>query len=76
MGLVHPRLRTGFLLPEFLQQEGKPVDVRVGSEIPADAIARIGDDREATDYLRWRTYLLGRRTKPETSWPGLRRGHR
>ena len=69
MGLVHPRLRTGFLLPEFLQQEGKPVDVRVGSEIPADAIARIGDDREATDYLRWRTYLLGRRTKPETSWP-------
>ncbi len=69
MGLVHPRLRTGFLLQEFLQQEGKPVEVRVGSEIPADAIARIGDDREATDYLRWRTYLLGRRSKAETSWP-------
>jgi putative hemolysin len=69
MGLVHPRLRTVFLLQEFLQQEGKPVDVRVGSEIPADSIARIGDDREATDYLRWRSYLLGRRGKAETSWP-------
>jgi putative hemolysin len=69
MGLVHPRLRTAFLLQEFLQQEGKPVEVRVGSEIPADSIARISDDREATDYLRWRTYLLGRRSKAETSWP-------
>src|SRR5579863_116425 len=69
MGMIHPRLRTAFLLQEFLQQEGKPVEVRVGSEIPADSIAGIGDDREATDYLRWRTYLLGRRTKAETSWP-------
>jgi putative hemolysin len=74
MGMIHPRmidarLRTAFLLQEFLQQEGKPVEVRVGSEISAESIAGIGDDREATDYLRWRTYLLGRRTKAETSWP-------
>jgi putative hemolysin len=74
MGMIHPRaidarLRTAFLLQEFLQREGKPVEVRVGSEIPADAIVGISDDREATDYLRWRTYLLGRRSKAETSWP-------
>jgi len=74
MGMLHPRmidsrLRTAFLLQEFLQQEGKPVEVRVGSEISAESIAGIGDDREATDYLRWRTYLLGRRTKAETAWP-------
>lgn len=64
--MIDPRLRTAFLLQEFLQQEGKPVEVRVGSEIPADSIAGIDNDREATDYLRWRTYLLGRRSKAET----------
>jgi putative hemolysin len=73
MGMIHPRmidprLRTAFLLQEFLRQEGKPVEVRVGSEISAESIAGIGDDREATDYLRWRTYLLGRRNRVDASW--------
>lgn len=27
------------------------------------------DDSEATEYLRWRTYLLARRSRPEKSWP-------
>ncbi len=65
MGMLHPKLRTAFLLQEFLQQEGKTVEVRVGSGIPADAIASVADDRNATEYLRWRTYLLSRRSKPE-----------
>lgn len=69
MGLLHPKLRTAFLLQEFLQQKGKTVEVRVGSGIPAEAVAAIGDDRQAIEYLRWRTYLLGRRNKPEGSWP-------
>jgi putative hemolysin len=68
MGMLHPRLRTAFLLQEFLQQKGKTVEVRAGSGIPAEALQAIGDDREATEYLRWRTYLLGRRTKPEALW--------
>jgi putative hemolysin len=68
MGMLHPKLRTAFLLQEFLQQEGKTVEVRVGSAIPADAVESIHDDREATDYLRWRTYLLARRSKPEILW--------
>jgi putative hemolysin len=68
MGMLHPKLRTAFLLPEFLQQEGKAVEVRLGSAIPADALESIPDDREATDYLRWRTYLLARRSKPEILW--------
>jgi putative hemolysin len=69
MGMLHPRLRTAFLLQEFLQQKGKTVEVRVGNGIPADAVEAIRDDREAIDYLRWRTYLLGRRSRPEASWP-------
>ena len=68
MGMLHPKLRTAFLLQEFLQQEGKTVEVRVGSAIPADAVEAIRDDREATEYLRWRTYLLARRSKPEALW--------
>src|SRR5271165_2536771 len=69
MGMIHPKLRAAFLLQEFLKQAGKTVEVRVGSGIPADAVEAIPDDHEATEYLRWRTYLLGRRSKPEASWP-------
>jgi len=69
LGMIHPKLRTAFLLQEFLNQEGKTVEVRVGSPVPADAIEAVADDREAMEYLRWRTYLLGRRTKSEPSWP-------
>ena len=67
LSMVHPKLRGAFLLQEFLQQEGKTVDVRVGTPIDRDAIASLPDDREATEYLRWRTYLLARRSKPEPS---------
>ena len=68
MGMLHPKLRTSLLAQEFLQQEGKTVEVRVGSAITADAVEAIRDDREATEYLRWRTYLLARRSKPEAVW--------
>jgi putative hemolysin len=67
LGMIHPKLRTAFLLQEFLQQEGKAVEVRVGSSISPDGIAGIAEDREATEYLRWRTYLLARRAKPDSS---------
>ncbi|HYM78099.1 MAG TPA: GNAT family N-acyltransferase [Candidatus Dormibacteraeota bacterium] len=69
LGMLHPKLRTAFLLQEFLTQEGKAVEVRVGSPVPADAIRAMADDHEAMEYLRWRTYLLGRRRKAEPSWP-------
>lgn len=68
LGMIHPGLRTAFLLQEFLHQEGRTVEVRVGSEIPSGSMSGIGDDREATEYLRWRTYLLARRSRPEKSW--------
>ena len=68
-GMIHPRLRTAFLLQEFLHQEGRTVEVRVGGEIPGGSVAGIADDREAIEYLRWRTYLLARRSSPEKSWP-------
>ena len=63
LGMIHPKLRSAFLLQEFLQQEGKAVEVRVGSALSPDAITSINDDREATEYLRWRTNLLARRNR-------------
>jgi putative hemolysin len=73
MGIIHPKLRAAFLLQEFLKQAGKTVEVRVGSSIPAGALETIPLEREATEYLRWRTYLLARRRKAEAPWQaGLR----
>ena len=69
LGMIHPKLRTTFFLQEFLKQEGRTVEVRVGSAVPADAIHSIRNDREAIEYLRWRTYLLARRSKAAASWP-------
>lgn len=69
LGMIHPKLRTAFLLQEFLQQKGKRVEVRVGSPVQAESLNALPNDREAIEYLRWRTYLLGRRSKSETSWP-------
>jgi putative hemolysin len=71
LGMLHPKLRSVFLSQEFLQQGSRTVKVRVGSEIPGDSLAGIGDDREATEYLRWRTNLLAQRTKPEAYWPAV-----
>jgi len=69
MGLLHPRVRTAFLLHEFLQQSGKNVSVRIGNAIPGDSVGSIADDREATEYLRWRTYLLSQRGKQQIKIP-------
>ncbi|HWZ82485.1 MAG TPA: GNAT family N-acyltransferase [Terriglobales bacterium] len=69
LGMIHPRLRTLVLVQEFLQQRGKALEVRVGKSIPAELIASIDNDREATEYLRLRTYLLSYRGKKAMSLP-------
>ncbi len=69
LGMIHPKLRTPFLLQEFLQHEGKSVQVRVGTPIALESLQTCPNDRQATEYLRWRTYLLARRKKAATSWP-------
>ncbi len=63
LGLMHPTLRSSFLLNEFMRQEGKSVEVRIGTEIPHEALTALRSDAEATEYLRWRTYLLARRAR-------------
>ncbi|MBV8050981.1 MAG: lysophospholipid acyltransferase family protein [Acidobacteriaceae bacterium] len=66
LGLLHPRLRTAWLINEFLGQTNKKVEVRIGSRIPAEVIFNAGSDADATRYLRWRTYILSRRGRPSS----------
>src|ERR1041385_418236 len=61
MGLLHPKLRTVWLLNEFLQQTNRNVSLRIGNTISAEALRNAGHEEEATQYVRWRTYLLAER---------------
>ena len=65
LGLIHQRLRTAFLLQEFLQKQRKKVEIRIGSAIPAESFGAMSNSREATNYLRWRTYLFAHRGKAD-----------
>src|SRR5271157_5113736 len=69
LGLINPRLRTLFLLQEFLQQREKDVQVRIGGAIPSELIANLDNDEEATEYLRLRTYLLSYRGRKPSRCP-------
>jgi putative hemolysin len=69
LGLINPRLRTLFLLQEFLQQRGKDVRARIGGAIQSELISNLDSDEEATEYLRLRTYLLSYRGKKHISLP-------
>jgi putative hemolysin len=73
LGLINPRLRTLFLLAEFLQQREKNVEIRIGNAIPSELIANLDNDGEATEYLRLRTYLLSYRGKKPISLPAKMR---
>jgi putative hemolysin len=64
-----PRSRSASPLQKFLRQHPPAVEIRIGTEISSASLASISDDREATEYLRWRTYLLARRSRPVKSWP-------
>src|SRR5262249_35083956 len=49
---------------------GKEIELRIGTPVLADKLARIGNEQQATNYLRWRTYLLARRERvPELPPP-------
>jgi putative hemolysin len=61
LGVVHPKLRTLQLPRELLNKAGKEIELRVGTPVSAEKICRIRNDQQATNYLRWRTYLLRRR---------------
>jgi putative hemolysin len=65
-GVIHPRLRTGLLLREFANQEGRTVEMRVGSALPFSKLRKFEDDESLTKYLRLHTMVLAERRMPGT----------
>jgi putative hemolysin len=63
-GLLNPRLRTMMLPAELLNKAGRRIRVSVGGLVSPERLAKTENLREATDYLRARTYMLGTREKP------------
>jgi putative hemolysin len=61
MGLLHPSLRTAWLLNEFLQQTDRNVELCIGNVIPNESLQNAGSEKKAASYLRWRNYLLAER---------------
>lgn len=61
-GLAHPRLRTAMLPRETLKKEGSEVGFKIGPLISYKKLSHLKDASHMTEYLRFRTYLLGMST--------------
>jgi putative hemolysin len=57
-GALHPRWRTASLPRELLNKRGRSVHLKIGQPISHATLQSFPDAREATEYLRCRTYLL------------------
>lgn len=57
-GALHPSLRTASLPRELLNKRGHPVEIRIGRPVSPATLESFASAREATEYLRCRTYLL------------------
>ena len=71
LSLIHPGLRTPWLINEFLNQAGKSLQVRTGSVVSRRTLAAIGNDEETIQYLRRRTYLLAQRSSRSWVLPSI-----
>ena len=60
-GLLHPRLRTLLLPRELLKKVNSTIRVKIGSPVNARTLQRFASDADMMEYLRLRTYLLGKR---------------
>jgi putative hemolysin len=73
MGLIHYRLSAAVLPRELLSCHNKRIEIRIGSLIPFERLARFNDPRAMTRYLRMRTYILdhntGKATRPKPQPP-------
>ncbi len=61
LGMVHPLLRTVLLPSELLNKRDRTFPVRVGRPLAFRKLNEFSTDEDMTAYLRWRTYLLGKR---------------
>lgn len=59
-GIAHPRLRTAMLPRETLKKKGSQVQFKIGPLIPFKTLSPLITSDKASEYLRFRTYLLAR----------------
>jgi putative hemolysin len=71
LSLLHPGLRTAWLLREFLTQTGKSAKVHIGTPIAPSTLESLSSDEDAVDYLRRRTYLLAQRPRQRSPFAAL-----
>ena len=69
LGLVHPLLRTLMLPREMLNKSNKAIPIQVGKPISFEKLSKL-EDGSMTDYLRLRTYMLGKRGGESEKKPG------
>ena len=62
VSVLNDGLATALLPRELMKQRGTRVTVRAGQPIAAEALSRFDASREATEYVRFRTHLLGNRS--------------
>ncbi|MCB1227248.1 MAG: lysophospholipid acyltransferase family protein [Verrucomicrobiales bacterium] len=74
VGAWHSALRTALLPREYLNRgrSGVPIEVRVGTPIPAARLARFASDEARIGYLRTATYIL--RHRPKMTGDSSKRG--
>ncbi len=68
-GIVHPRLRTAMLPRETIRKEGSKVQFKIGRLISYKNLSKLEDPYKLTEYLRFRTYLLGMGLRKVRSGP-------
>ena len=73
LGLVHYRL-SGVVLPrELFSRRRRDIQIRTGSLIPFDKLKAFFRDKNMTEYLRMRTYILN---NPAHGHPGAKKARR
>ena len=68
-GLVNPLARTALLIREFMKKRGTPVRLRIGDPIPFRKLEEFETDEALTEFLRLKTYLLGKKSGDEAEPP-------
>lgn len=68
-GLIHPLLRTLLLPRELVRSRNSEIRVAVGSPIAPKRLQSLADDARMIEFLRLRTYLLGKREPERTENP-------
>ena len=73
MGLVHPLARTALLPAQLYNKRNKILSYSVGEIIPANMLRTFASEEDVTNYLRVRSYSLGKRPSKRRLFPSFKK---